>query len=396
MLESRLFKSFFLGGFECSTHCRDDGRRLDLIAATAHDRWAGADYAALQRHGICSVRDGVRWHLIERSAGSYDWSSFLPMLRAARDCGTQVIWDLCHYGYPDDLDIWCPAFVDRFARFAGAVARLVREESDEVAWYAPVNEISYWAWAGGDQGHFNPTARGRGFELKHQLVRATIAAIEAIRDVDPTARFVQVDPAIHVAARSVRPGARRDAETARLTQFEAWDMLCGRQWPGLGGDPRYLDVIGVNYYSDNQWYLGGDTIDWQSPEYRPFRGILAELWERYRRPLLVAETGAEGDLRAPWLRYVAEQVAAAHGAGVPLEGICLYPVTDYPGWSNDRHCPVGLLGNADAAGQRPIHAPLAAELARLTGSNPAAGGTIANGSNGQTDVADLDATASVD
>jgi hypothetical protein len=31
------FPSFFLGGFECSTHRNIAGRRLDLIAGTRHD-----------------------------------------------------------------------------------------------------------------------------------------------------------------------------------------------------------------------------------------------------------------------------------------------------------------------------------------------------------------------
>ena len=53
-----------------------------------------------------TVRDGLRWHLIETPPGHYDWSSFLPMLRAATAAGVQVIWDLCHYGWPDDIDIW--------------------------------------------------------------------------------------------------------------------------------------------------------------------------------------------------------------------------------------------------------------------------------------------------
>ena len=29
--------------------------------------------------------------------------------------------------------------------------------------------------------------------------------------------------------------------------------------------------------------------------------------------------------------------------GDSLEGVCLYPVMDYPGWRNDRHCRVGLI-----------------------------------------------------
>ncbi|RWO95779.1 MAG: hypothetical protein EOQ99_33560, partial [Mesorhizobium sp.] len=32
-----VFASFFMAGFECSSHRRGDGVRLDLIRATAHD-----------------------------------------------------------------------------------------------------------------------------------------------------------------------------------------------------------------------------------------------------------------------------------------------------------------------------------------------------------------------
>jgi beta-glucosidase/6-phospho-beta-glucosidase/beta-galactosidase len=370
-----VFQSFFLGGFECSTHRRADGRRLDLIVATGHERHAADDYASMRAHGIRSVRDGIRWHLVETAPGRYDWSSLLPMLRAAHAQGVQVIWDLCHYGWPDDIDIWRPPFVERFARYAAAAARLIREETGQAPWLAPLNEMSYWAWAGGDQAIFNPLARGRGPELTHPRVRASIAAIEAIRAVEPQARFVQVDPVIHVVGRTAAEQA--GAEAHRQAQFEAWDLLCGKQWPGLGGRPEYLDIVGVNYYSDNQWYHGGETIRLGEPGYRPFHGILAELYQRYRRPVLVAETGAECEARSPWLRYVAGEVAQALERGIPVEGICLYPILDYPGWADERHCQVGLLGFPDAAGERPLHAGLAEELQsqqlRIAGLAQAAG-----------------------
>ena len=159
MYTPSLFDSFFLGGFECSNHRRSDGRRLDLLAATGHDRWVAQDYAALARHGITSVRDGLRWHLIERSPGQYDWSSFLPMLQVAEQQGTQVIWDLCHYGWPDDIDIWRPQFVERFARYAGEAARVIRDNTGRVPMFAPLNEISFWSWAGGDEAYFKPCGR---------------------------------------------------------------------------------------------------------------------------------------------------------------------------------------------------------------------------------------------
>ncbi len=359
-----IFKTFWMAGFECSCHRRSDGRRLDVIAATAHDRFAVRDYARVSRLGIRTVRDGARWHRIERSPGRYDFSSLLPMVRAAREAGVQVIWDLCHYGWPDGLDIFRPEFVDRFAEYSRAVARLIAAETDEIPWYAPVNEISFWSWAGGDVAYLNPGATGRGFELKAQLARAALAAIDAVWSVDPRARILHGDPAIHIVADPLRPATAPQAEGHRLAQFQAWEMIAGRLWPQLGGDPRYLDVLGLNFYPNNQWILDGPTIERGAPLYRPLREILREVWERYGRPLVLAETGAQEGARAPWLRYVADEVLAARRGGVPVHGICLYPVLDYPGWDDDRHCQSGLWGYPDLGGDRPIHPPLAEELAR--------------------------------
>ena len=127
--QPRLFRSFCLGGFECSTQRRADGRRLDLIAGTRHDLLAEEDYRQLTEHGIRAARDGVRWHLIETAPGRYDWSAVLPLLRAAERAGVQVVWDLCHYGWPDGLDIFSADFVERFARYAAAFAELHREQT---------------------------------------------------------------------------------------------------------------------------------------------------------------------------------------------------------------------------------------------------------------------------
>src|SRR5688572_22287922 len=69
------FKSFFMGGFECSTHRDARGRRLDLIASTRHDEFAEADYTRLLDRNIRTCRDGLRWHLIEKEPFRYDFSS---------------------------------------------------------------------------------------------------------------------------------------------------------------------------------------------------------------------------------------------------------------------------------------------------------------------------------
>ncbi|MDO9418497.1 glycosyltransferase [Pararhizobium sp.] len=363
-----IFQSFLQGGFECSTHRlrpRDgypDGKRLDVIASTGHDAHAAQDYAQLSGHGIRTVRDGLRWHLIETSPGRYDWSSFLPMLKAARQMRTQVIWDLLHYGWPDDLDIWSPAFVTRFARFARATAEIVRDTSDEVPFYAPVNEISFFSWGGGDAAYLNPFARGRGFELKVQLARASIAAMDAVLAVDPRARFVHCDPVINVITDPSRPWERRTAEGHRQSQYQGWDLLAGRLWPQIGGQERYLDIVGVNYYHNNQWIHGGPPIDFDHPLYKPFRTILAETYGRYGKPIFIAETGIEAERRPSWIRYVASEVHAAMKAGVPVEGICLYPIVNHPGWDDDRPCENALLSAHVTRNGRQVYAPLAEAL----------------------------------
>jgi len=364
-----LFRSFIQGGFECSTHRRaHDRRRVDVIAASHHDLHAGHDYRELAGHGISTGRDGLRWYLIEREPGRYDWSSLERQLAAARASRTEVIWDLLHYGWPDDIDIWTPAFVSRFAAFAAAAAgHIGPAPTGERRFYAPVNEISFFSWAGGDAGYMNPFARGRGHELKVQLARASIAAMDAILAIDPAARFVHADPVINVVTDAARPADAAAAEGHRVAQFQGWDMIAGKAWPQIGGRPALLDIVGVNFYHNNQWVHGGPPLAYGDPRGRAFRDILAETYARYGRPIFVAETGIEGDARADWLRTITGEVNAAIAMGVPVEGVCLYPILDHPGWDDERYCPNGLLAHSIDPAARVADPALAAVVDEFWG-----------------------------
>lgn len=333
----QLFRSFFQGGFEAATHLNRHGLRVDLIAATQHDRHVAADYALLRSQGIQTARDALRWPNIERD-GQYDFSTWAPMIEAAQREGVQVIWDLCHFGWPDGLDVFSQAFVDRFAAFAHAAAEFLAGMDANVPFFVPMNEISFLSWAAGEDGYIHPYVKGRSHELKRQLVRAAIAGIDAVREVDRRARIVHCDPVIHVIAPRDRPELADAAEAYRQSQFEAWDMIAGSAHPELGGDARYLDVIGVNYYHSNQWELQGERILWDEPppddRRRAFHRILSEVYARYRRPILVSETGHVGVGRAAWLAEIAGEVGLARARGVPVEGICVYPIIDRPDWDD--------------------------------------------------------------
>lgn len=330
-------QSFWMGGFESACQINTVGTRIDMLALTQHDRQCAADYAMLAELGIRTVRDGLRWPMMDLH-GKYDFSSFVPMVRAARQTKTQVIWNICHYGWPDDLDISSPAFVDRFAKFCWAVAKCVTDHSDAIPWFCPINEISFLSWAIGHKGIIFPYRVGQAHELKKQLVRAAIAGCEAIWDVDPRARFVHIDPTIHVVCPRDRPELADAAQAQHDAQFGAWDMLSGKAEPELGGHVKYLDVVGVNYYHSNQFEHPDVRLRWEDEprdeRFLPFYELLHRVQRRYNRPVIIAETSHFGDGRARWIQEMGEQVALALAGGVPLLGTCIYPIIDRPDWEN--------------------------------------------------------------
>lgn len=361
-MDNALFGSMLMGGFECAAHKLRTRQRLDIAASSGHALRAADDYRLLQAHGMGAARDGLRWHLIEQKPGRYDWSSFLPMLRAARDTGTTVIWDLLHYGVPDGVDVFSPRFVTRFAAFARETARVIAAETDAAPLFTPVNEISFWAFAGGDAGGLNPFGRGLGGVLKRQLVRAALAAGAEVRSVDARARILCAEPLIHVLPADATVEAAVRAAAHNESQFEALDMLLGRVEPGLGGDARAVDVIGLNYYYNNQWIDGGRTVflgDWL---HMPLHVLLERVAARYDQPIYVAETGTEGVFRPHWLRYVCDEVRVAASRGTAVGGICLYPIISHLGWDDDRHCQNGLFDGHGPDAPRTVYAPLADEV----------------------------------
>ena len=125
-------------------------------------------------------------------------------------------------------------------------------------------------------------------------------------------------------------------------------------------------MVGVNFYSNNQFTPEGATIERGDVRYRPFSKMLLDVWERYQRPMIVSETGSEGAGRAPWLRYVSGQCVAALQQGCELHGITLYPIVNHPGWADERHCHNGLWDYADDAGEREPDEALLGEILRQT------------------------------
>ena len=355
------FDSFFQGGFECASHRRRDGVRLDLIRATSHDKHVTQDYSLCSELGFRTLRDGLRWHIIEKAPGKYDWSSWLPALEAAERIGMQVIWDLFHYGSPDHVDQGAPDFPERFAEFAVAAMEVHQSVSSRPPLVCPINEINFIAWAV-EGGYFPPVRGAEDGSFKWHLVRTAIGASKAIKERWPEATMVCAEPLIHIAPHDRRRRTLRQAAENLQGMYEACDWILGLAKPDLGGDPSLIDVLGWNFYPHNQWYYQGPTIPMGHHEYRPLADLLVEMAQRYRKPMFLSETGAEGSGRASWLHYVCNEVRDAIAAGADIRGICWYPITAYPGWDNSRHAEAGLLSTVVANGKRHVDARLYDEL----------------------------------
>lgn len=332
------FAGFWMGGFEGADHVNAAGVALDMAALSGHGQRLDEDHRRARDAGLACIRESIGWRLCEAPGGRIDLSRALRIADSAARHGLQVLWTVMHYGLPADLSLHEDTMIGRLARFAGACAQALGP-----AVYTPVNEIGFLAWCASQPGFFAPPnaapagdavhSRISGWAVKRRLARAAIAAVQAMRAAAPGARFLHVEPLVHVVARA--PAQADEAQRIAGWQWQAWDLLAGRLEPALGGAPAVLDLLGVNHYHSSQWELGSEArLDWwgRDPRWRPLSALLAEAWARYARPLVIAETSHVGIGRADWLHEVAHEARQAQRQGVPVQGLCLYPLTDRPDW----------------------------------------------------------------
>ncbi len=354
------FRSFWMGGYECTDQLNCFGNRVDFLSFTGHLDQLDADYQDLNGFGIGTVREGIRWSLVEKRPYQYDWSTVAYMLERGRVNGIQQVWDLCHFGYPDDLTPLHPMFARRFAAMCRAFVQFYRtQDPDGTLIVTPINEVNFISWLGGDARGTAPYCVGQGWEVKYGLMRAYIEGVAALREADPSIRILTTEPLVNmVPPLGATPEQIAEAAQAHENQFQAVDMLSGRMCPELGGSPEYLDILGFNFYYNNQWIVPTfQFLPWndfpRDPRWRPLHSLLLEAYSRYGRPMVLTETSHPGIDRPLWMRHMADECVALLEQQVPFWGVCLYPIIDRPDW--DHFTPWHRAGLWDAA-------PLGVEL----------------------------------
>lgn len=328
------FKSFFMGGYECADHINRSGERVNLLKETEHDLRAEEDYKDLTDLGITVVREGICWSVVETVPFVFDFTEVGNRIRCADKAGVQVIWDLCHFGYPDGIYPTHPHFCQRFVALCSAFASFYSMTTKQPLFVVPINEISFLSWHSGDVRGTVPFAVNCGFDIKYHLCKAALEGIRMLKSVLPDCRIILVEPLIHIHGGLTDDPIHID--NLNEDQFQAMDIIAGRMCPELGGSEEYLDILGFNYYWSSQWDHGIGTLPWPETYKRRTKvvDLLRMAYLRYSKPIFLSETGHFGCGRAEWIEEITEECISALSEGIPLHGVCIYPVTDRPDWDN--------------------------------------------------------------
>jgi hypothetical protein len=126
-----------------------------------------------------------------------------------------------------------------------------------------------------------------------------------------------------------------------------------------------LDIVGLNHYHNSQWEVPSQKrLEWhlRDPRRIPLADMLNDVWQRYGRPVVVAETGHVGVGRAAWVSEIAGEARRARAQGVPLQGICLYPLLDRPDWNDTRQWHRSGLWHLPCSETRSLNRPYARAL----------------------------------
>ncbi|MGI8476926.1 MAG: family 1 glycosylhydrolase, partial [Thermomicrobiales bacterium] len=359
------------GGVECTVN-RVGDRWFDQIERSGHSLRSG-DLDLFADLGIRTLRYPILW---ERTAPDglerADWTWADERLGRLRELGVRPIVTLVHHGSgPRSTDLLDPGFVDGLAAFAGAVAA-------RYPWidaYTPVNEPVTTARFGALYGHWWPHRHDMPSFLRALIteIRATTAAMRAVRRVNPSAQLIQTED-VGKTFGAADLAYQADYENGR--RWLGFDLLTGRVdpshplwgsllWWGLDEDLLLRvkaeatppDVIGLNYYLTSERFLDARTAlyphdqgegngrdayaDVEAVRVRAegIEGVaarLAETWDRYHLPIAVTEAhlGCTPEEQIRWLVEIWRGTEAARAAGVDVRAVTAWSLLGAFDWAS--------------------------------------------------------------
>ncbi|MFN7143136.1 MAG: family 1 glycosylhydrolase, partial [Myxococcota bacterium] len=401
------------GGLECTVN-RVGDRWFDQVVRSGHEHRLD-DLALFAAHGLRALRYPALWERMSPDspeACDFRWTD--ERVAEIRRLGMNPIVTLCHHGSgPRYTSLVDHGFATGLARHAAAVARRYPWVRD----WTPVNEPLTTARFSALYGYWYPHTRDEALFWRALLneIDATRLAMRAIRAVNPAARLIQTDDLGYCHA--TRP-LQAEADFQNERRWVAWDLLCGTVVPGhplwdrlqrfgladrlrvVAEDPCPPDVIGINHYLSSERLLDhrverhphrsladheiGDLDGVPFVDVDAIRNLeegvlgmpalLAQAWERYRRPVAITEchNGATREEQVRWFVEVWNVARSLRRAGVDLRAVTAWALLGSYDWNRMVTRFVGHYepGVFDVRGGEPRPTRLAAVLRQLAGGAP--------------------------
>ncbi len=360
------------GGIECTIN-RVGDQYFDQSEYSGHYKRGVADIDLVGSLGVNMLRYPVLWerHQPEKDT-DIDWTFVETTLARMRELNITPIAGLVHHGSgPKYVNFFDGSFENGLAEYAVKVAR----KFPWLEYYTPVNEPLTTARFCGLYGHWYPHKKNylAFFKVLISECKATVMAMKAIREINPTAKLIQTED---LGKCHSTPLLQYQADFENERRWLSYELLCGTLTPDkvmyqfmrrTGIAAYELDwfhenncppaVCGFNYYLTSERYLDEDISKYP----KEFHGgnarhryadihtvhvpmkssacgpatLLKEAWERLRLPLAITEchlhSTREDQIR--WFHQMWETVKKVKEDGVDFRAITAWAIFGLTGWN---------------------------------------------------------------
>lgn len=360
------------GGIECTVN-RVGDTYFDQLDRNGHAHRV-SDLHRFAELGIRTIRYPIQWERIApHSLTQANWSWADERLHTLHELGINPIAGLTHHGSgPRHTSLIESSFAEGLAQFAGAVA----QRYPWVQYYTPVNEPLTTARFSGLYGHWYPHGHDNVTMVQALLTecRAVVLAMQAIRQVNPSAQLIQTEDLGRVFS---TPLLSQQAEWENERRWLTFDLLCGRidrshlMWDFLLTSgvhqaalewflehPCPPDVLGIDYYLTSERFLD-EHLDRYPAHYQGGNGRqryadvelvrvdtgkqlpvgyyerLKEAWERYRLPLAITEShlGCTREEQVRWLFDAWNAAQTLRDEGVQMRAVTVWSLLGTYDWN---------------------------------------------------------------
>lgn len=306
------------------------------------------------------IRYPFLWELANsRDHQNFQWTWADERMAELKSLGLQPIVGFLHHGSgPKFTNLLDPDFPQKLTHYAKAFAKRYPEQID----YTPINEPLTTALLSCVYGLWYPHHRSDHSFLRALLnqVKATVLAMNAIREVQPEARLIQTESLGQVMGTSLVQSQVHFENERRWLSFDLLEGCVDSHHPLFsyltthGIDPTELseiqektcgvDVMGINhelssdrfldhriqYYPEafhcgNGHYQYADVaaVDTTAAESLNPADLFEEVWKRYKKPLAVTEAHLNGprEDQMRWLHEIRQALCEVQARGAKVEAM---------------------------------------------------------------------------